>query len=78
MGSVWFDLVVYLVLTFYCVLNWSKSLVWWWVVVVMVGGGWWLVGGGWWLVGGGWNGTAAGKVVSSIKQCCCELALCMC
>ena len=37
MGSVWFDLVVYQVSTFYYAWNWSKSLVWWWV-----GGGWWL------------------------------------
>ena len=34
MGSVWFDLVVYQVSTFYYVWNWSKSLVWWVVVVL--------------------------------------------
>ena len=35
LNSVWFDLVVYQVSTFYYVWNWSKSL-WWWV------GGWWV------------------------------------
>ena len=34
LGSVWFDLVVYQVSTFYYVWNWSKSLLWWVVVVL--------------------------------------------
>ena len=38
LDSVWFDLVVYQVSTFYYVWTWSKSLLWW------VGGGWW-----WWM-----------------------------